>query len=207
MSDTSQTGIVTESTLLADGLLKIRSIIELQQGSSISVESSWKQIPEKSSFEMTETSVHFGNMVFSLPRASTLLAHSYFVSKEQVKSREKLSITDTRNQPRRKKQKRVYMVTRHDGVEVFLDPLSAAFWGGNRRLVKDVSVNTAAFVLKTDGKSVIESATSTSAQTWELIDAVLSIISLATQLNTRIEEMDISLEELTTKKSVIQNSH
>lgn len=205
MSNTSQTGIVTESILLADGLLKIRSIIELQQGSSIRVESSWKQIPEKSSFEMTETLVHFGDMVFSLPRASTLLAHSHLVSKELVKSCEKLSITDTRNQARRKKQKRVYMVTRHDGVAVFLDPLSAAFWGGNRRLVKDVSVNTAAFVLKTDGTSVIESATSASAQTWELIDAVLSIISLATQLNTRIEEMDIALEELTTKKSVIQN--
>lgn len=205
MSNTNQTGIVTESTLAADGFLKIRSIIELQQGSQITIESSWKEIPEKSIFEMTETLVHFGDMVFSLPRASTLLAHSFLVSKELAKSREKISTADKRNQLRRKKLKRVYMVTRHDGVEVFLDPLSAAFWGGDRRLVKDVSVNTAAFVLKTDGKSVIESATSASAQTWELIDAVLSIISLATQLNTRIEEVGISVEELTNKKGVKQN--
>lgn len=196
---------MTESTFAADGSLKIRSIIELQQGSLISIESSGKEIPEKSIFEMAETLVHLGDMVFSLPIAPTLLAHSFLFSKELTKSREKFSIPDKRNQLRRKKQKRVYMVTRYDGVEVFLDPLSAAFWGENRRLVKDVSVNTAAFVLKTDGKSVIESAISASAQTWELIDAALSIISLATQLNTKIEEMGLSVEELTNKKGVKQN--
>lgn len=97
------------------------------------------------------------------------------------------------------------MVTRHDGVEVFLDSLSAAFWGGKRKMVKEVSVNTAAFVLKTDGKSVIESATSASAQAWERIDAVLSIISIAAQLDSRIKDMDLSLEELTARICVVKD--
>ncbi|MFW9967721.1 MAG: hypothetical protein ACFFEA_11265 [Candidatus Thorarchaeota archaeon] len=61
-------------------------------------------------------------------------------------------------------------------------------------------MDTAAFVLKADRSSVIESATAASKETWEVIDAVLSIISLGTELSLPASSMGISKEELRSKK-------
>lgn len=180
--------------------------MKLQYGSSICIESVWKPTQNQSNLQMAKTSVHFGDLSFRLPRSPALMAHTELVSRERNTFPENQSLNDTRGQHLRETPKRVHMVTRHDGVEVFLDPLSAAFWGGSRKLVKEVSVSTAAFVLKTDGESVVESASSASAQTWDLIDAVLSILSLASQLNARIENVGISLEELTTRTSVVSDA-
>lgn len=47
---------------------------------------------------------------------------------------------------------------------------------------------------------MIESATAASKETWEVIDAVLSIISLGTELSLPASSMGISKEELRSKK-------
>ncbi|MHA2380325.1 MAG: hypothetical protein ACXADS_13715 [Candidatus Thorarchaeota archaeon] len=198
MSDKSQAEMLTESTHETDGSQKIRTIIRLQHGSNIIFESSWKPSQDKSKLKKTHTSFSIGDLSISLPKAPTLLAHSHLIQKEYSDCLGSLSLTD-RTDHSRKSVTRAYMVTRHDGVGVFLDPLSAAFWASDCRWVKEVSVNTAAFVLKADRNSVIESATASSRETWEVIDAVLSIISLATQLGSRVSNMGISIEELSAK--------
>lgn len=199
MSNMSQADIASKLTHESDGSLRIRSLLKLQYRASICLESVWKPTKNQSFPEMVEMSVHIGDHTFHLPRSPVLLAHTELVFKEKNTPNENQSLNDTNDQYNPNRPKRVHMVTRYDGVEVFLDPISAAFWGGNRKLVKEVSVRTAAFVLKTDQESVIESASSASAQNWELIDAALSIISLATQIKSHIENMNISQEELTAR--------
>lgn len=95
--------------------------MKLQHGSLLSVKSSWKQIPEKTSFEMVGSSFHIGDLSFQLPKGPALLAHTQLVSKEQNVPLENLLLIDKTNQSSRKAKSRVYMVTRHDGVEVFLE--------------------------------------------------------------------------------------
>ncbi len=203
MDNKKQNNMVTMSTHEPDGSLKIESIMKLQYGSSICVESVWKPTQGQPNLKMTDTSVRFDDLSFHLPRSPALMAHAELVSKERRTHLENQPLNDTSDRSLLKTPTTVHMVTRHDGVEVFLDSLSAAFWGGNRKLVKEVSVNTAAFVLKADGESVIESAVSATTQIWEQIDAILSIISLATQLKARIKDMDLSLEELTNRTSAL----
>lgn len=98
MSNTSQTDIVTESTREADGSLKIKSIIKLQYGSFISIESMWKPTQRESNLEMAETLVHIGDLSFHLPRSPALLAHTQLVSKQKNISRENLSLIDKTDQ-------------------------------------------------------------------------------------------------------------
>jgi len=202
MNDKSQAGVLTESTCETDGSQRIWSIIELRHGSKITIESLWKPSEDESRLVKTNTAFRIGDLSITLPRAPTLRAHSYFIKKEFGDNLESLSSTQTTDTSL-KRVKRVHMVTRHDGVGVFLDSLSAAFWAGDCRWVKEVSVETAAFVLKTDRNSVIESATAASRETWEAIDAVSSIISIANQLSSRIGDMGITLEEPNAKRFAV----
>ncbi|MFO7837745.1 MAG: hypothetical protein R6V83_13965 [Candidatus Thorarchaeota archaeon] len=196
MSNNNETDIVTKSEEDDAGMKRITTTITFQHGSSISIESLWKSNQSESELEKIDTLIRIGAFSISLPRGPTLRVHSNLTQKNQNSSLRVSSEANSSEHTQRRVTK-VHMVTRHDGVEVFLDPLSAAFWAGNSRDVKEVSLRTAAFVLKADTNSVIESAIRASEKTWEQIDVILSIVSLAKQLNECISDMGISIDELT----------
>ncbi len=195
MEQNSQTGITTELEQDKEGLQKITTEVRLQHGSSILIESTWKSDQAGSVVEKTGTSIRIGDFSVSLPNGPALLAHANMIQMNHKSSLGDSSNTDA-VEPPREEVKMVHMVTRHDGVEVFLDPLTAAFWAGSREGVKEVSLQTAAFVLKADTESVIDSAVEASKKTRETIDVIRSIVSLVEQLDDRISDMGISTEEL-----------
>jgi hypothetical protein len=191
----NQTGITTELEQDEDGLQKITTEVRLQHGSSIMIESTWKSDQAESVSENTGTSIHIGDFSVSLPNAPALLAHANMIQMTHESSIGNLPKTDA-VEPAREDVKTVYMGTRHDGVEVFLDSLTAALWAGSRERVKEVSLRTAAFVLKADPESVKNSAAKASRRTREIIDVIRSIVSLTEYLCDRISDMGISIEAL-----------
>ncbi len=195
MEQNNQTGITTELEQDKEGRKKITTEVRLQHGSSIMIESTWKSDQVESVLEKIGTSIHIGDFSVSLPSGPALLAHTNMIQMKHKSSSQDSSKTDA-VETARKDVKMVYMVTRHDGVEVFLDPLTAAFWAGSSKRVKEVSLQTAAFVLKADTESVIDSAVEASRRTKETIDVIRSILSLAEQLCGRISDMGISIETL-----------
>ncbi|MGV9169052.1 MAG: hypothetical protein ACOC38_03825 [Promethearchaeia archaeon] len=203
MSNNNQTDIATESEEDDAGIKRITTTITFQHESSISIESLWKSNQSESELEKIDTLIRIGDFSISLPRGPTLRTHSNLTQKNQNSS---LRISSDANSSGhlRKRIMKVHMVTRHDGAEVFLDPLLAAFWAGDSRDVKEVSLRTAAFVLKTDKNSVIESAIRASKKTREQIDVILSIVSLAKQLNEYINDMGISIDELTEGSKAVE---
>lgn len=90
----------------------------------------------------------------------------------------------------------MYLVSRHDGIGVVLDRISAAFWAGDAREVREVSIKVAALALRTDKESVAESARAASLKCWVTIRAVLAVVSIAKEAVARIEDMELSIEDL-----------
>lgn len=159
------------------------------------IESTWKSDQAQSVLEKTGTSIHIGDFSLSLSNGPTLLVHANMIQMKHKSSLGDSFKTDT-VEPAQEDVKIVYMGTRHDGAEVFLEPLTAAFWAGSRKSVKEVSVQTAASVFKADTESVIESAIEASRRTRETIDVIRSIVALTEHLYDRMSDMGISIEEL-----------
>ncbi|UCE08970.1 MAG: hypothetical protein JSW61_08215 [Candidatus Thorarchaeota archaeon] len=199
IKDLDQTGITTELEHDANGKLRIRSVIKLQQGSCIGIESLWKPDYRNSNPEMLESNIQIGGLALPLAKAPALLAHRNLIQDVKECPHEVQTLPHGAEHPKTSLNT-VHLATRHDGAEVFLDPLSAAFWARDCRRVKEVSVESAAFALKTDRNSVVESATCASEETWEIINVVLSILSLAKELDSHVSQMGISLKDLRTKR-------
>jgi len=195
MHNRSTSNIVTESSHEDNGALRIWSTIQLQDDSAIIIESLWKPYQDPLRVERKELTVRIGDLSVSVPQAPTPKIHSHMARELLLNS--KPDVTDHDDvMTTNKRTRRVHLATRHDGVDVFLDPLSATFWAGARSRVKEVSVDTAAFVLKADRDSVIQSAIAASKTSWEAIRTALSITSLAAHLDLQIRKTGLSPEEL-----------
>lgn len=191
-------GIMTKSYRGEDRSILVQTTIKFQEGSSVVLESQWVPDRDEDPLKKKGTSVKVQDLTVLLPKAPTLLMHSDIVKKE-------FGLVDSENTDNiahlLKSVKQVHLVTRQDGVEVFLDPLSAKFWGGPHAQIRKVSVYSAASALKTDRESVIESAQAASNRAWEAIDVVLAAITLGINLEKHLEDIGLSVEELSDRNA------
>jgi len=195
MTDNHDRTVVTESSQ-EDGSIRISSMIQLETGLQLIVESVWMPDVETMRLHRDRLAVRIGNLVFPLTHGPTLAAHL-----EAARKAFPEVIDDGMSQKEavvpEGSVRKVYLATTSEASEVFLDPTSAAFWASDKSQVREISMDTAMFVLKTDEASVIASAVQASRSSWQAIQVITAIASFAEELRKRIREMGFSITELT----------
>jgi hypothetical protein len=139
--------------------------------------------------------VRIGNLVFPITHGPTLAAHLEAARKAFPEvmddgSSQKEAVTPEGS------VRKVYLATTSEASEVFLDPTCAVFWASDKSQVREISMDTAKFILKTDEASIIESAVQASRSSWQAIQVITAISSFAEELRKRIREMGFSITEL-----------
>lgn len=123
-------------------------------------------------------------------------AHSSYVG--ELGKSSAISLKDQKQYDPNELVRRVYLVTDRKGAAIFLDKDSANSWGdSNCKEIKEVSLETAAFVVKADKSS----ATALPKETREAMRVVFGIISLANELASILSSIGLSTEDL-----VIENN-
>ena len=192
-NDHSRT-VVTESSQETDSI-RIWSTIKLEQGPPFVVESLWKRKPKTMRLLRERLAVRIGDLTLPIQHGPAMAEHVEIARRafpelmyDDSSQEERIILQDS--------VKTVYLATKPEESEVFLDPISAAFWAADRSEVKEISVDTAAFVLKADRASVIESAIQASKNCWQVMNVVTAIISMAEELKKQMNDMGISSAEL-----------
>jgi len=194
MNNNPSSDIITEKVIDEDGTITTRTTVQLLHGAPIVLEVSWRPAENGSHYSKEDSRLMIGDLSFSVPEMPLPMAHYGLIEQQLGMSCDADPLGDTSENLQQ--PKRVYIVSRYDGVGVFLDRISAAFWAGDAKKVKEVSIEGAALALKTDKETVAESARAASSKSWETIQAVLALVSIANDAVARIDEMGLSVEDL-----------
>lgn len=193
--------IATESSQ-EDNSMRISSTIQLENGLAFVVESFWTSDLKTMRLHRERLAVRIGNLILPIHHGPTLAVHLEAAQEAFPEVIDEGSSQKEAVVPEGSVQ-RVYLATRSEGSEVFLDPTSAAFWASGKSQVREISVDTAAFVLKTDRASIIESAIQASKSSWQVIHVVTAMASMAEELRKQIQEMGFSITELADAAEII----
>ena len=194
MTDTHDRTVVTESSQ-EDDSIRISSMIQLENGLQLIIESVWMPDPKTMHLRRDRLAVRIGNLVLPISHGPTLAAHLEAARKAFPEVIDEGSSRKEAVAPEGSVRK-VYLATRSEGSEVFLDSTCAAFWASDKSQVREISMDTAMFILKTDETSIIESAVQASKSSWQVIHVVAAIVSMAEGLRKQVQEMGFSITEL-----------
>ncbi len=153
MADTQGAHVVEDGDIL-----RVRSSVPLLGGSSLEVESSWVVDPAAGCIRHVRTVLTLGPHTLDIGRTYTPVTHMGALKAYVVRQHGPSVVECGPDLGALRARETVFLATRRDTLEVFLDRESAVSWAGSRRRVKQVSIEAAKCALKTDRETVLTSA-------------------------------------------------